>query len=619
MTNQDANTIILSDFDKLIAQKMALDIRYFCAEETSGNPKTKQSNLRRVTELPDSLANMITETAIGSVVLFSENFESTEQIVRLTNDLQQAALKSSLAKPLIISVDQEGGRVVRFNKATAFAGNMAIGATYQDNQTKFAEQVNSVIGKELKVLGINNNYAPVVDVNTNSENPVINTRSYGEDANQVAKLGLSAVNALQSQGVMATLKHFPGHGDTYVDSHLGLPRVDHDMPSIEKIDLVPFSMAISQSNPAMVMTAHIQYPALDKTTFITKMGEEIIRPATMSRKILTDLLRNKMSFKGIIATDALDMAGVAHYFEPVQATVETFIAGADLAVMPFKMRNNRDIEQFKLFIKAVSNEVANRIEHGEITAKELEQSLARIDKFKDEYIKLSNETLETQVAKAKTVVAQKEHLVLEQQLANSAVVLAKNTQQLIPLLESKLQKKTGIKRLFLVVENEIELRAIKKAIIDTWPQESYTFPQITALVASDKELMSQIQDHVQLKQADLVIAAINMKTASLVDLGGVDDLLITRQVNINDKFTYSNLVELQLQAAKKNKVKSILIARGSPYLMDSLIEITNVILLTFDDRSYALENTSANSPGYNASLAIILGQQDAQGVLPVTL
>eukprot|EP00487_Bulimina_marginata_P008443 TRINITY_DN3098_c0_g1_i1.p1 TRINITY_DN3098_c0_g1~~TRINITY_DN3098_c0_g1_i1.p1 ORF type:complete len:234 (+),score=76.94 TRINITY_DN3098_c0_g1_i1:98-703(+) len=197
---------------------------------------------------------------------------------------------------------------------TGFAGNMAIGASYQQHGTHFATQVNSVIAKELKVLGINNNYAPVVDVNTNVDNPVINTRSFGESASQVSALGASAVTAIQAQGVMATLKHFPGHGDTHVDSHLGLPRVDHDRATIDKVDLAPFVWAIEHANPAMIMTAHIQYPALDNSLFVSKSGEKLMRPATMSRKILTTLLREKMGFEGIIATDALDMAGVTHFF-----------------------------------------------------------------------------------------------------------------------------------------------------------------------------------------------------------------------------------------------------------------------------------------------------------------
>ena len=617
MTKNDASTLRLSDFDKLIAQKIALDIRFFCADEDK-KVSTKLA-LSPVTTLPTALATMISETALGSVVLFAENFTSTEQVVKLTHDLQQAALTSSLAKPLILSVDQEGGRVVRFNKATAFSGNMAIGATYQKHQTKYAEQVNAVIAKELKVLGINNNYAPVVDVNTNSKNPVINTRSFGEEAYKVASLGIAAVNALQSEGVMATLKHFPGHGDTYIDSHIGLPRVEHDLACIEKIDLMPFSRAITQANPAMIMTAHIQYPALENSTFTSKTGEKHLRPATMSRKILTDLLRNKMSFNGIIATDALDMAGIAYYFEPVQAVVETFIAGADIAVMPFKVRNTTDITRFKLFIKSVSQALKNRIKRGEITAEELHLSLARINQYKADYITLPNEALEEKISSAQALLANEKHLDLEQQLSNAAVVLVKNKQAMIPLSQSLLRKGNGLQKLLLLVESKTELSALKYALTQACRQSGVVEPSISALVASDKTSWLNYNENALLNRADLVIATINVKTASLVDLGGVDDLVMKSSTKEKDKLTYASLMQWQLQRAKQNNVKSILIARGSPYLMAPYNRLVDVLLLNFDDRSYALNDIHMISPGYNTSLAVIFGQQTAQGELPVSL
>jgi len=358
--DDQATKLMFTDFERKIAQKMALDIRYFCSEV----PAKDEACLQGVTKLPALLADLVQETDIGGVVLFAENLMSNQQIIQLTSDLQKAALASVSAKPLIISIDQEGGRVVRLPHATSFAGNMAIGATYAKNKTKYATSSSEVIGAELNALGINNNYAPVMDVNTNADNPVINTRSFGENPQQVAELGVAVVNGLQAQSVMATLKHFPGHGDTHVDSHLGLPRVDHDLATIEKIDLAPFRWAIEHSEPAMIMTAHIQYPALDNSTFVSQQGEKTIRPATMSRKILTDLLRNKMKFKGVIATDALDMAGIAHYFDEVTATVETISAGADLAIMPFKIRAPEDIAKFKRFVKSVSEKLSDKMTQG---------------------------------------------------------------------------------------------------------------------------------------------------------------------------------------------------------------------------------------------------------------
>ncbi|MCW8832989.1 MAG: glycoside hydrolase family 3 protein, partial [Colwellia sp.] len=366
--NNQAARLMFTDFERKIAQKLVLDIRYFCPDK----PKKVGLCQQGVTKLPKALADLVQEADIGGVVLFAENLIDNQQVIQLTTDLQQAALASKSGKPLIISIDQEGGRVVRLPQATKFAGNMAIGATYAKNKTKFATLTSEVIGAELGALGINNNYAPVIDVNTNADNPVINTRSFGENPQQVAELGAAVVEGLQSQGMMATLKHFPGHGDTNIDSHLGLPRVDHDLATIEQNDLAPFKWVLKHSQPAMIMTAHIQYPALDSSTFTNKEGGETIRPATMSRKILTDLLRNEMAFSGIIATDALDMAGVVHYFDDVSAAVETISAGADLVVMPFKVRSPEDVDKFKRFVIAVSEKISASIANGELSMNEID-------------------------------------------------------------------------------------------------------------------------------------------------------------------------------------------------------------------------------------------------------
>ena len=433
MTEEFKSIKQLSDFERLVATKMALDIRYFCAEVSSSKSGSPEQCVKPVTKLPQPLADMITVTGIGSVVLFAENLVTTKQIIQLTHDLQQAALQSPSKQPLIISIDQEGGRVVRLPHATSFAGNMAIGATYEDHGVRFAAQTSMVIAKELTALGINNNYAPVVDVNTNAANPVINTRSFGEDPQQVAQLGVAAVNGFQQNGVMATLKHFPGHGDTHVDSHLGLPLVAHALATINKQDLAPFLWAINNSSPAMIMTAHIQYPALDDSTVMNKAGEKIIRPATMSRKILTDLLRNKMAFDGIIATDALDMAGIAHYFDEVTAVVETFVAGADLAVMPFKVRKVADIDKFYQFIKEVAQKLQQKITNNELLSAELSQSINRINRYKAQYCQLAKISVTKQIFLAEKLIAQPEHLALEQSLADSAVVQLTTTQNSLPI------------------------------------------------------------------------------------------------------------------------------------------------------------------------------------------
>jgi beta-N-acetylhexosaminidase len=620
--------ITFSDLEKKIAQKMSLDIRYFCPDiDGKQSVKTSLHCRQSTTVLAPELAKMITETNIGGIVLFAENVVETEQIVRLTSAIQQAAVKSSLAKPIIISVDQEGGRVARFTKMTGFSGNMAIGASYDQHGTHFAHQVNSTIAKELNVLGINNNYAPVIDVNTNAENPVINTRSFGENPVKVAELGLVALNAIQQAGVMGTLKHFPGHGDTHVDSHLGLPRVDHDLATIERVDLAPFSWAIKHSKPAMIMTAHIQYPALDSSTFTSKAGEQLIRPATMSKKILTDLLRNKMAFDGIIATDALDMAGVTHFFTPVEATVETFIAGADLAVMPFKVRTPSDIEDFKQFIKDVSAEIIKRVQLGQLTFDDIEQSVARLTKYRSEYIKLPEISVEQQIVKAINVIAKDEHLAIEQALADAAVTLLKNNaltslDPLIPL------KQKVFNNVHLIVANPQELLALEASIQALSQQGVITINNLTSYVAeTDKAVTDQV-DKQNITDADIVIATLDVKMASLVDLGGMDDALVSygSAQEKQQKRTYEALLQQQLAHSQQQKVPSILIAKGSPYLLSDYSKFVDSVLLNFDDRIYADESSREGkkqiemvSPGINASIQVIFNQQLAKGVLPVSL
>lgn len=616
MTEDNKSPNQFSDFERQIAAKMALDIRYFCSENSSA--QTRGQCLQPVTKLPRALADMVTTTGIGSVVLFAENLASTEQIIRLTHDLQQAATQSQSGQPLIISIDQEGGRVVRLPHATSFAGNMAIGATYLANGVKFATETSTVIAKELKALGINNNYAPVLDVNTNADNPVINTRSFGEDPQRVAQLGSVAVNSFQQHGLMATLKHFPGHGDTHVDSHLGLPIVEHDLATITKQDLAPFQWVIEHSAPAMIMTAHIQYPALDDSTIANVAGDNIIRPATMSRKILTDLLRDKMGFDGIIATDALDMAGIAHYFDEVTAVVETFVAGADLAVMPFKIRKSEDIEQFYVFIKAVAQRLQQKITTNDFLSTELSQSLARINRYKAKYCQLAATAITKQITLAEQTIATTQHLALEQALADNAVVLLTNKQNSLPINVAK------IDRIHLFVLNWQEFRTLKQAIMTLWKKAGQSIPQLSATVVAEGDAQLQIQQGEKLAKADLMIATIDTKVASAVDIGGAEDLLtkINTKIatkNAQDKVSYGQLLSEQLLQAQQQNVASVLVVKGSPYLLQAYAERVDAILLTFDDRIYQKENETSYSPGYHTSMDIVFGVQKALGKLPVSL
>ncbi len=611
----------LTMFEQQIAQRMSLDIRYFCADIDGKASVPSSKHCRKpLTHLPAELAQLISTTSLGGIVLFAENVETIEQVVTLTHDIQQAALSSPQAKPLIIAIDQEGGRVARFAKMTGFAGNMAIGASYPSHGSYFSQAVNTIIAKELKVLGINNNYAPVVDVNTNAKNPVINTRSFGESAEQVAELGTAAVKAIQTQGIMATLKHFPGHGNTHVDSHLGLPRVDHNQVMIDKVDLAPFAEAIKHAQPAMIMTAHIQYPALDSSVFVNDAGDTFIRPATMSRKILTDLLRQKMKFNGIIATDALDMAGISHFFNDVEAVVETFVAGADLAVMPFKVRTPDDALAFHGFVKAVATSLLRRIEQGDYSRGQFEQCVSRLNHYSQKYIQVSKQSLASKIELAKKVIANDLHLSVEQALADAAVTVLKQNQTLPVNL-------TLIKNIYLLASEPSELSALHTALesvlvtkMSTKALSSLVIHTFNAQGADVAGLVTKIGEQVNSGSA-LLIASVDIKTASLVDLGGMDDLTPSYGSGEEQqrKLTYQALLTEQLTQAKKLNLPTMLIAKGSPFLLTPYSNLVDTLLLNYDDRIYLNNQQKLISPGFNASMQVIFNTGESRGKLPVSL
>ncbi|WP_226989090.1 glycoside hydrolase family 3 protein [Paraglaciecola arctica] len=586
-----------------VAQKLMIDLRYFC--EDADTAETCRTPL---IELLPPLVDMIADTGIGGVILFAENLQDISQILTLNYALQQAA-KAAGHPPLFIAIDQEGGRVVRIpqNLGTSFAGNMAIGATYAKHGGKFARESGEIMAKELMSLGFNLNFAPTVDVNVNPLNPVINVRSYGEEAKVVAELGRVQLAAMQSQGMLATLKHFPGHGDTSVDSHTGLPRVDHDLLQIENSDLLPFSYAIEHDSPAMIMTAHIQYPELDNTEFTNKEGEASILPATMSRKILTDLLRNKMGFKGVIVTDALNMAGIAHYFDQTEAVIKTFAAGADIALMPLTIRRPADIKDLNKLI----DDVVRAVHKGRLSRQEIVESAQRIEQAKSQYQLAQGNALplEQAIEQAQNTLGSKQHRQVEQALANSTIVQIKNNN-------------------VLPVSNKVN--NIHLSMPDTTKCMALTFALKTRLPAVHISCSSLASSNTTanlalFEQADVLIAADISPNQSLAELGGMDDIQSWRQRTPKELQLSQQLA--QLQAAKTQGKTTIFISLRTPYNVGLFAEYADVILASFaynlnkteymDD--YGRFITQYNGAIYNALADVITGKIIATGSLPVSI
>ncbi|MGY0562740.1 MAG: glycoside hydrolase family 3 protein [Paraglaciecola chathamensis] len=597
--------------EALVAQKLMLDIRYFCRENDI-NPATQRCTTP-VTTLPDELKDMVADTGIGGIILFANNLQDTEQMIRLNRDLQAASAAGGHS-PLLISIDQEGGRVVRIpqNISTAFSGNMAIGATYAEHGTHFATLSGDVIAKELAVLGFNVNFAPSVDVNVNPENPVINVRSFGEDPHVVSQLGFAQMQAMQNNKVIAALKHFPGHGDTSTDSHSGLPLVEHDLAKIKAVDLAPFQYAIDHGDPGMIMTAHIQYPALDNSMFTATNGTKTVLPATMSRAILTVLLRDKMGFNGVIITDALDMAAIAHFYEPTEAVLQTFKAGTDIALMPLAIRTAQDIPKLKKMI----TDLAYSVQTGELSLAEVEQSVARINALKQRYVPTQKEqlTLSQALVKARKTLASPAHLKAEQELANSAIVAIKN-QQAWPI-------KPATKIIQLVMPDNSKCMAMTTALDDALKAT----PSTTDVAIRCASLVSDTTQQITAQQrtAQLVIFSDITPQQSLVEMGGMDDITDWR---LRPKKEALDAKLMSLMKEVKPHQISLLISMRTPYAVVDYADYLDGILASFAYNTQVTEQVDASGqatlyydgPIYRALANILVGNQRATGALPVSI
>lgn len=249
----------------------------------------------------------------AGVLFFADNLESRDQIRALTEELQATGQEEGM-QPLFIAADQEGGIVTRLPPdMVTIPSAMALGAMDEADIREMAR----VTARELLEVGINMNYAPTVDVNINPENPVIRTRSFGESPEMVSRAGVAAIRGHLDEGVIPTIKHFPGHGDTNIDSHHGLPVIDQPLKRLRKVELAPFRAGIEAGVPA-IMTAHIVFAALDE------------HPATLSHRILTGLLREEMAFDGVIVTDSMSMDAIARRYGSADASIRTKAAGADV-------------------------------------------------------------------------------------------------------------------------------------------------------------------------------------------------------------------------------------------------------------------------------------------------
>lgn len=307
--------------------------------------------------LTDEAKELINDYKVGGFILFAHNLEDPMHSVKLLNDIKLENQKNDI--PVFLGVDQEGGRVTRLPGLSGLPTNAKIGAT---NDAEYAFRYGELLGAQVKSFGFQFNFAPVLDVNSNPNNPVIGDRSFGDDPQVVSEMGVATIEGVQSKGVIPAVKHFPGHGDTSVDSHESMPTVNKTLEELEQMELIPFQAAID-AGVDVVMTSHIALP---------KLGAK--GPATMSKEIITGLLREDLGFNGVVITDDLTMGAIASYgvAESANAAIK---AGVDIVLVAFG--HDQIIETF--------NRIKQSVVSGEITEERIDESVTRILKLKEKF------------------------------------------------------------------------------------------------------------------------------------------------------------------------------------------------------------------------------------------
>lgn len=315
------------------------------------------------TSMQADAEELISSYRVGGFILYQDNISDANQTLKLLNQLKVA--NQGNIEPLWLSVDQEGGKVDRMPEE--FSSIPTAKKVGQVNNTQYSNQIGQVLGQEVRALGFNLNYAPVLDINSNPKNPVIGSRAFGADPETVIRHGIEVMKGIQSQQVAAVVKHFPGHGDTSVDSHLALPVIQKSLDDLKAFELLPFVEAIKQKTDA-IMVAHLLLPKIDDKN-----------PASLSSTLITDLLRGTLGYDGVVITDDMTMGGISENYEIGEAAVKSVQAGSDIVLVG----HNFDQQV------AVLKNLKKGVESGELTTARLDDSVYRILKLKEKY-KITN-------------------------------------------------------------------------------------------------------------------------------------------------------------------------------------------------------------------------------------
>jgi beta-N-acetylhexosaminidase len=530
--------------------------------------------LNQDSEAFKDLRHQVVDNHVGGIVLFrGPVYES----VILVNRMQQIA-----KIPLLISADLEAGAGMRFDDTVNFPWNMAVGATRNPD---YARRQGELTAREARALGVQQIYAPVADVNNNAANPVINVRSYGEDPAEVAKLVAAFVFGAQRGGVIATAKHFPGHGDTATDSHRGLPEIDVTRERLNSVELVPFRAAVNAGVGA-VMDGHIGLPLIDPTAITplprdVKLGpietdeageivsEKGTMPTTLS-PVMNKILRNELGFDGLIVTDAMSMSGLTLYFTQEEASIRALEAGADLLLKP------ADTD-------AAFRGVRDAVKKGRLTEKRIEESARKVLAAKYD-LGLMEQRI-TPLDEIDRIVGGKETLELADEIAAHAITLVRNDAALLPL---NLPPTATVFN--LAITNGDDRLFITQPFVSTLARSGR---KVVTLVLDDRSSEAEVKKALDLAgRADLVIASLygRVRTGQ------------ARSVALPEPG------EKALEALIDRQTPIVGISFGNPYLLGSFPKLQTYLVAYGDMQS--LQEAAAEA---------LLGKSDVTGRLPISL
>jgi len=493
------------------------------------------------------LSNLIVNEKVGGVIFFKGNAIQEAGLINSLQDLAEI--------PLLMSADFERGTKMRLDDGSLFPSNMALGAT---RNTNLAYQMGLQIAKECRAIGIGQNYAPVVDINNNSDNPIINVRSYGEDADLVSKMGDAFIKGMQDGNVIATAKHFPGHGDTDIDSHSDLPVLNFDRSRLDNLELIPFNSAI-KNNVMSVMIAHLSLPSLDNESNV---------PASLSNNIINGLLVNEMGFKGLVVTDALNMAGVVKHFSTDDVALRCVNAGVDLILMP---------QGESKTISAIENAVNN----GSISEDVIDNAVRKILNAKN-WLKL-NENKFTDEDKVSQIVNSDDAKKISRQIADESLTLVKNDGSIVPFNNASEQT------CLIVSLNNGNEKANSDYFLNRFNVynkfKSYSYYDLSGNINSTGEIVTDASNY------DVIIVPIYAKVKINTGTVGLPESQVS-------------LINSLIETGKK----VVVISFGNPYLIQGFPDVSSYICAYADAES-----------SIDAAVDSFYGTIKFKGKLPVSI